>query len=166
MKIILHLILICISNSIQAQTIDSVKSKSRHYEKGIGLLTGVSAGKYVFVDLGISFNRYGQIGQHPITRAWFMSNELRLNNKIIAGPKVGGWIAGGSSAFALGMNLIYYTDFTNGSLTVRPEIGFGVHAFKFVYGYNAQISNPSFTGINISQVSFTYCFNLIKHRCI
>ena len=71
-----------------------------------------------------------------------------------------GWIAGGSSAFALGLNMIYYTDFDNGSLVFRPEIGFGLDKFKLVYGYNANLTKNRLDRINKNLVGLTYCFKL------
>ena len=63
---------------------------------------------------------------------------------------------------AMGVNLIYYTDFHNGNLVFRPEIGFGFGNFKFVYGYNAILTKPRLDGINTSLGNIVYCFKLKK----
>jgi hypothetical protein len=37
---------------------------------------------------------------------------------------------------AIGLNVIYITDFNQGSFIVRPEVGVGVFIGRLVYGYN------------------------------
>src|SRR5690606_2013571 len=55
-----------------------------------------------------------------------------------------------------GLNTIYYTDFDDGALVFRPEIGFGLSGFKLVYGYNWNLTNKEFRGINSNFVGLTY----------
>lgn len=65
-------------------------------------------------------------------------------------------MAGG---FAMGLNLIYYTDFDRSSLVFRPEIGIGLDKAKLVYGYNWDWTK-GLNSINKHQVGLTYCFTL------
>lgn len=61
------------------------------------------------------------------------------------GPKIGVWIGGG---MAMGLNLIYYTNFDKNSLVCRPEIGMGIEKFKLVYGYNWRWTKSLLLSIN------------------
>jgi hypothetical protein len=47
--------------------------------------------------------------------------------------------------FVLGLSEVYYTDFVHGNFKIRPEIGFGMHAFKLTAGFNVStIRNKDF----------------------
>ena len=81
---------------------------------------------------------------------------------MVIGPKIGAWIAGGSGGMAMGLNLIYYTNFDQSSLRIRPEIGMGFGRFKVVYGYNIPLYNKAFEGINKSNLGIALLFS-IKH---
>ena len=147
-----------------AQSIDTTKLNRRHLDKELCLLTAFNAGKFGFAELGMSMNRTGGVGFHPYADAWFVSSEINPGRKTIIGPKIGAWVAGGAAAMVLGVNFIYYTDFTNSTLVFRPEIGFGLGTGKLVYGYNARLTNTSFDLINKNLVSLTYCIGVKRYR--
>ena len=100
------------------------------------------------------------IGHHPFSSAYFASTEIKLGDKFIVGPKIGVWATGGSGGMAIGLNMIYYTDFDNSNLVFRPEIGFGLDKFKLVYGYNVKLTKNGLDRINKNLVGLTYCFKL------
>src|SRR5438045_9789732 len=94
----------------RSQTVDtSSKGWSYSRKKDFSLLTGYNQGKYGFADIGLAINQYGW-NRHPFSFDYFLSNEIKLSDKTIIGPKAGVWIAGG---IAMGLNMIYYTDFDN-----------------------------------------------------
>ena len=159
-KILSLFILTSIAFFSKAQVTDTTKHKDVILKRSFCLLTGFSLGTYSYADIGVSKNSNTTIGYHPFSSAYFASTEIKLSDKVIIGPKIGGWIAGGSSAMVIGLNMIYYTDFDNGSLVFRPEIGFGVKNFKLVYGYNANLTRNRLDRINKNLVGLTYCFKL------
>ena len=86
---------------------------------------------------------------------------MKIGKTPVIGPKIGAWVAGGSSAMVLGINMVYYTDFTNGTLCLRPEIGFGVNKVKVVYGYNIGFSKmPSY--LNGNNIEFAFLIGVKK----
>lgn len=128
------------------------------FDKNLCLLAGINYNKHAFIDLGVSVNRFGLAGHHPIATAYFFASELHLVEKPIVGPKVGVWAAGGVAPLAMGLNIIYYSDFNQSSLVFRPEIGFGYDRLKITYGYNAKLTNSSFERISKNTFGMTYCF--------
>src|SRR4051812_3632372 len=101
-KLPLFFLFTIISFTLTAQLPDSVKPRINKNERSISLLTAFAQGKYSFIDIGISVNNDFSDGHHPASNAYFFSSEIKLGNKIIIGPKIGGWVAGGSAAMALG----------------------------------------------------------------
>lgn len=159
-KFQLLLLLTLVSFSLQAQVTDSTKRNDIILKRSFCLLTGYSQGTYSYADIGFAKLSRTTLGHHLFSFAYFSSTEIKLGGKFIIGPKIGVWAAGGSGALAIGLNMIYYTDFDNGSLVFRPEIGFGIQNFKIVYGYNANLTKYRLDRINKSLVSFTYCLKL------
>jgi hypothetical protein len=134
---------------------DFIGTKDFWKNPEFNLLVGYNQGYYGFADIGLEVNKEGATGIHEFTVSYSVSNEIKLSNKITIGPKIGIWIAGGP---AVGLNLIYYTDFNNSSFVLRPEIGFGATQFKLVYGYNLKLTN-ALTTINTNSIGLTYCFS-------
>jgi hypothetical protein len=148
---------------------DSTESSIRYevdLERHISVLTGINFKGNYYGELGLAINQYGRVGYHPSAWSIFVSNEFKIDDKILIGPKIGTWIAGGSSAMAMGLNLIYYTDFNQSSLRFRPEIGIGLFNFKVVYGYNISLTNKSFNGVNNSNFGIAILFGLKKIKSI
>lgn len=131
-------------------------------EKHISILAGYNFWRNHFAELGLAVNQYGRVGHHPSAWAYFISSELKFDDKVLIGPKIGTWIGGGAGGMAMGLNLIYYTDFEQSSLRIRPEIGIGFERFKMVYGYNIPLYNKAFQGINKSNFGVALLFS-IKH---
>lgn len=148
------MLLLCASVAFGQETAIT-HSQAKTYKKDLSLVTGFNQGSYSFAELGLAINHYGK-NRHPFSLNYFISNEIKLNQDLIIGPKAGIWIGGG---YAMGLNLIYYTDFDKGSVVFRPEIGIGIQKVKLVYGYNWNVNKGLFK-INQHQVGLTYCFTL------
>lgn len=138
---------------------DSVRIIRLQHERQIGILTSFYQGRYSFGEIGLAFLNHTTVGHHPLSSAYFISNEFRIGDKFIMGPKIGFWFSGG---VAFGLNAIYYTDFDDGALVFRPEIGGGILGFKIVYGYNWNLTNKNFRGINNHFAGITYSFPIRK----
>ncbi len=162
MKLQLLLLLTIFYFSAHGQVTDTTKAREIIVKRSVGLLTGVTFGKNTFFDIGVSKNSNTVVGHHPFSSAYFASTELKFGDKFILGPKIGAWAAGGVSGMALGLNMIYYTDFDNASLVFRPEIGFGFQRFKIVYGYNAILTRHKLEEVNRNLGSVIYCFRIKK----
>jgi hypothetical protein len=86
------------------------------------------------VELGIM--RAVWVDRHAIGSYGFsLSTEWIPGPKNILAPQVSTWMEA-SPFLALGLNVIYVTDFQNSGFVVRPEIGLGVYIGRLVYGYN------------------------------
>ncbi len=131
-------------------------------EKYIGLLVGASTGIYTFAEVGISsVYKSGTIESVSTARA--ASCEVRIKGgKLIIGPKASASVTWGT--FLLGASAIYYTDLSQGTLALRPELGVGNGDIKMAFGYNWQIINNSFGGINTIFFGATVCPRILWHK--
>ena len=147
---------------------DTVKHDRLYYKshqiKFLSLLAGYNFNKYNYLEIGIAKNTFGVVGPHPASSAYFVSVEVRPVHKFVMAPKIGGWFAGGLGGIAMGVNLLYYTNFNSGSLRFRPEIGLGIEGFKFVYGYNIALSNSAFGDVNKSNFGIVGLIPLKKYK--
>ena len=146
--LLFNFIMLCLAAGAQ-ETDSSYYTHSTTIENSINLVTGFTIGKYSkFVELGIAKSQSKFIRYSSTFTNIFASVEMKIDDlvsgkseeKFMMGPKVGAWLAGGCGAAAMGANMIYYTNFSGGTLVFRPEIGFGHMNFKFVYGYNFSLT--------------------------
>jgi hypothetical protein len=159
MRNFLIIIFLCfLTNILYSQTYESIPTI--HFEKDFCLLTGINYSSNFFIDLGVSVVKSGTAGHHPFASVAFIASEFRFVNKPIVGPKIGVWAAGGFAPLVLGLNIIYYSDFTRNSLVLRPEAGLGLNKLKLVYGYNFRLTNTSFDRISRNNFGIIYCFKL------
>lgn len=128
------------------------------------ILTGLTIGRNTWAEVGIAKNISETQGRHPFSVTIFGSNEMKLNDKFVWGPKVGVWAAGGFAAMVMGVNMIYYTDFHHGTPVVRPEIGFGLKYFKIVYGYNIRAAKNKIDRLDHSVGSLVVGIGVKKLR--
>ncbi len=134
---------------------------SRDYKR-IGLLLAANLGHYTYAELGLAGIHVAWYDQRASAIALSASSEIRIQNgQTIIGPKIAAWFTSATCGVG-GVSTIYYTDFQTGSLVLRPEIGIGFAGIKATYGYNWQIVNYSFGGINRHLFSLTVCLDLIK----
>ncbi len=144
---------------------DSSHAYHHHYfdqKKKISLLAGYNGANYQFAEIGLALNTYGVNGHHPMAWAMFVSDEIEVRENPVMGFKAGAWVSGG---FLLGSSLVYYTDFNEGSLRFRPEIGVGIYQLKVSYGYNFAIVNRDFDRLNKHCINLVWLFGLktLKH---
>lgn len=115
------------------------------------LLVGYNLGRNSFGEIG--FAQYSSF-HNFIFLVKSVSAEFRIGgNDFIIGPKVGFWFGGG---IGLGLNAIYYTNFDNGAFVLKPEIGMTAFGVKIFYGYNWNLTNKDFKGINSHQLSAAF----------
>lgn len=62
------------------------------------------------------------------------------------------------------VNFLYYTDFTEGAFSYRPEIGFNIGHGHLYYGYNIPLSNKSFLDDFRHQIGFSWFFKVGKSK--
>jgi hypothetical protein len=148
------------NNNLFAQSEGIVHSDST--SKTININLGYNYSSSHIVDLGISYRSFKTTGYHIGESHIAFSGEVILGNEIIIGPKISGWIAGGSSALVMGLSVINYTDFNQNQFGIRPEIGFGLFGVKVVYGYNIKLFGEGFTEISRSSFSFIFPIHSIK----
>ncbi|MGL5892351.1 MAG: hypothetical protein ACRC3B_20845 [Bacteroidia bacterium] len=123
MRCILFFIIQLFSLSAFAQ-LDSLGSYVRYSEKSFSLLLGYNLGSYHFPEIGFAFNERRIAGHHPFAKAVYASCEMRAGaGKPVIGPKVGAWIGGGAAGMLLGIAAAGYTDFSEFTVRLRPEIG-------------------------------------------
>ncbi len=135
-------------------------------ERHVSILSGFNFWRNFYGELGLALNQYGRVGHHPAAWAYFVSNEIKIDDNILLGPKIGVWAGGGVGGMAMGLNLIYYTDFDQSSLRIRPEIGMGFGRWKVVYGYNIPLTNKILEGVNNSNIAVALMFGVKKIKTI
>jgi hypothetical protein len=128
-------------------------------DKYLSLLVGYNFWDKHFVELGLAHNQLDMQGHHAFGFNYFASTEIKIDNDLVLGPKLGIWF---SNAIGLGLNVIYYTDLDNTAWRFRPEIGVGLSRFKIVYGYNISLANKEFEKINKSNIAVMVLFGLKK----
>lgn len=164
-KTLMFLYFLCVYLVAHGQNVekDTIKTLPANYiyKKDFSLLVGFNQGKYSFAEVGIAMNHYGT-NRHPFSLNYYIANEIKLDRNVIVGPKIGVWAGGG---FALGLSLIYYTDFSKGSIVFRPEAGVGFRKTKLMYGYNWRWTK-SLTNLNQHQIGLTHCFTLKRLKNI
>jgi hypothetical protein len=155
------------SASCFAQTENDSTVRTMRYgldlKRHISVLTGFNFWKTAYGELGLAINQHGRNGSHPTAWAYFISNEIKIDDNIIIGPKIGAWVGG---SLGVGINVIYYTDFNKSALRVRPEFGWAFGRWKVVYGYNLPLINTSFRGVNKHNLGIALLFGIKKIKTI
>ena len=96
---------------------------------------------------------------HPLWSSVYASSEFFYNNGLFMGPKVGVCAYGG---MGMGLSLIYYTNFNQSSLQLRPEVGFGMFNLRVYYGHNLHITNTRFNAVSKNLLGINVFFNAKK----
>ncbi|MFN6944498.1 MAG: hypothetical protein ACK4ND_06090 [Cytophagaceae bacterium] len=123
------------------------------------MVTGLNYQNALFAEIGIAIKDNGVSGRHPFTRILSVSNEIGHTEQLIVAPKISCWLAGG---FAGGLNLLYYSNFKQGALVFRPEVGIGFDRLRIIYGYNIVITNRSSGFASSHLIGINILFNLKK----
>jgi hypothetical protein len=155
MKLFLLLLLLTISTGhVYAQDSASYRrtSDTIRHQKDISLVTGLHFGKYIYAEVGLArtwvqSSRRGMGGS-----AAGISCEIQIGKDILVAPKLSYSIAGATATMAE-VNVLYYTDFNNGTFVFRPAGGFGLPHIRLLYGYNVRFGNKRMTGISSNVVS-------------
>lgn len=152
-----------IFSQVQEDT-NSVMYKSGQYQTSLSLLTGFHYWRYAVVEIGIASNTSGLDFIHAYERTRYLSNEIWINEKPVIGLKAGIRAAGGFASLSENLNLIYYTDFSKGTLRIRPEYGiwFAYMNMLVAYCYNFALINKNYPKINRHNISFIFPWK-IKH---
>lgn len=53
-----------------------------------------------------------------------------------------------SGGLNMGLHLVNYSNFSENSISIRPEIGGGGFGIRFGYGYNFSLTNKDMEGVN------------------
>lgn len=132
---------------------------------GYGLNIGAGYNGNPMLDIGIGYGHTQTIRTKQIYSTLYLGSEfLFQEEETIIGPKFSLWSISFLGIISSGYNLIYYTDFKEGSFQFRPEIGLGYKGVKLSYGYNIPISNKHFGGISRNSISIALFLRLItKH---
>ncbi len=138
-----------------AQTDPSAAGLFHPYkQEHICLLTGFHYNRYSYADIGLAYNYFNMVRGEPRSAALFAGTEWKPDAPLIWGPKLGWWYAG-TGALCFGNDLIYYTNGRQARWCWRPQVGFGVHRYKLVYGYNIVLAGRNPLPIN------RHCFSLV-----
>lgn len=160
MKKITFLLFLLFTTAFYAQVVvnDTIKVTGIYTKKQVSLITAANLGQNGYLELGVARNNRieGPYGI-PLMNGYYFSAEVRPGDNLIVAPKVGVWA---SCFLAVGAEAIYYTNFTDGSLCLRPAVGFGWSDFKLMYGYNIPITNKDMKGVNGSNFSLTFFWRL------
>ncbi len=122
-----------------------------HHDEVV-LMTGYAQGRYGYGELGVGRSVYG-ISHLPYGMGYYLAAEVRVDRPEYVGVKIGAYVTGG---FAMGLQLIRYTDGHAGCTVLRPEIGIGIGKAKVTYAYNLQLSRPELSGINTHMLCLSY----------
>lgn len=144
-------------NSPSTQPLDTIYNY--HFQRHVSLVTGIHYHKYLFAEAGIAIKDNGVNDSHPFTRILSLLNEISFIDQMVVGPKLGIWLSGG---FGMGLNIIYYSNFKQGTLRFRPEIGLGFDLFRMFYGYNLALTNREANFINKHNFGLNILINLKK----
>jgi hypothetical protein len=164
MRKITFLLFLLFTTAFYAQVVvtDTIKVSGIHTKKQVALLTAANLGKNGYLELGVARNYcFEGVYGMKIANGYYFSTEVRPGDNLIVAPKVGVWA---SALFAVGAEAIYYTNFDDGSLCLRPAVGFGWSDFKLMYGYNIPITNKDMKGVNGSNFSLTFFWRLGGER--
>ncbi len=159
------LIIICVIFSIRKVKAQDTLYLNTGTFKELGFIAGYDynfedsgSKNYHLVEFGIIKSTYTNY-HHPVNSSFYFSNELGLNTEdLVWGPKVGAYI--GFWMFAVGAEIVYYTNFQEGSLRIAPYFGLGFHHFKLTFNPHIKLNNQDFlpnTGnINITIRPFVF----------
>lgn len=120
---------------------------------------GYNVWAYHFAEVGFAIAHTEKQDYKIVETNIYLTSEIKLDDKLMIGPKAGIWIGTMTGA---GFNTTYYTDFNNGALCIKPEMGIGMSRFKFTYGYNFNLTNKEFNRFNGHVISLSFLLDLLK----
>jgi hypothetical protein len=144
----------------QKVNVDSLRLNYPHtYSNRPSILLGYNLGHSSYGELGFALH---STFHHMLFVTKFIGSEIRMGGSdFIIGPKLGVYFGMG---LGIGLNAIYYTNFEEGSLVFRPEIGTTVLGLKIFYGYNWKLTHTDFKGINSHQLGIAFLVPVAKPK--
>jgi hypothetical protein len=97
------------------------------------ILVGAHGRTRSSVELGIMHAMW--VDRHAYAVTGFSASAEWIPGPNMLAPQIAAFIEV-EGMLAIGLNVIYVTDFEQGSFIVRPEVGVGVFIGRLVYGYN------------------------------
>ncbi|MDH5415116.1 MAG: hypothetical protein OEW87_13350 [Flavobacteriaceae bacterium] len=112
------------------------------YSKNYGINIQLNGLTKPYFEIGIATTK--SYSFRPKTTGFYLASELKVDfGKTILGPKIGVWETKEITPVTLGLSMIYYSDisdFSIGSLRLRPEIGYGKSNLRTYLGANIPIT--------------------------
>jgi hypothetical protein len=130
----------------------------RKFDRQFDLIAGGNFWKNSYGEIGFAWTRFETGSKFPLMGGYTVSAEMRpAGDNFIVAPKIGAFAG---CVFVWGANALYYTNFDEGSLCLRPEFGIYTPEVKVSYGYNIPITNSDMKGINGSNLSVIFFLRL------
>lgn len=157
MKLILAVICCLLSTSLFAQlNLNPFKDK-KLYQRNDGAIIGLQRGSGVSLELGYEAHWRKISWSNPTIVGATGNLEYDFTNNVM-GYKLGAWMKRGRVNLTYGANLVYFSDFKEGSkYGINPVIGFRLAGFHFINGYNLLAGSGDFKN-NTLYVSLRYYF--------
>ncbi|MEO5930364.1 MAG: hypothetical protein ABIR47_10570 [Candidatus Kapaibacterium sp.] len=120
-----------------------------------GMCAGLHSGSAFFMEMGLGI-------AHRISFGPCGGGDVGFNGYTVSAlfspgshPQAGvqGTVWFDAPLLAAGMNLAYYTDFNQGTLRLKPELGVGLLVARLVYSLSIPITNGGYSGIGMHQLS-------------
>lgn len=109
--------------------------------------------------LGVSLVRESDPTRHGSTTQKYIGVDASINaKKFVLAPKIG--VRAMYFNTVLGLSLINYTDFSNNSLRIVPEIGLGGEKVQLSIKPHIILTNKNFRPVNNISAGLTYFFDL------
>jgi len=129
----------------EAQVRGSIQPRERQAsEFGLTAVAGYSGVGYNFGEFGLGLFETNRLSGSRVFR-WinlYGGVEYGGNGRVtMAAPKVALTFDG---LLTVGVNVVNYGVVPEGQWTVRPDVGFGLGYFRFVYGYNIPLQGGTF----------------------
>ena len=155
--------LICSISVFSQSEIDTILTEQNAEEirilAGYNLNFGFNGSQLHIMELGVAKIKLYPPGFHPVGNVIYFSNEfIYSNDKLIIGPKLGAYVY--LFIFVMGIETIYYTDFSGQSIRLSPYLGIGSAYGKLslnfpvnLYKYNFDYINPITLNLSVSFVT-------------
>lgn len=144
-------LLLLISGPLCAQSILKMPFiKEKHaLDKGYEIRLGANIGYFITGEAGIAksawIDEFRQFGGMDVSNTYRVSYSASCEynfrpGKAVISPKLS-FTYGGRRWLHYGINVLYGTDFSKGTLYIRPQLGYSLLQYvEFSYGYNIPVS--------------------------
>ncbi len=148
------------ADSVYLDSVYKVESTSLGFIAGLGYNDGI------VIEVGYGKSFYGNTENRTSFQSFYGGVEVlpSTNNRFIVAPKASVWLEEATYLTAVGLSMVYYTDFNEATLRLRPEIGVGYKKVKLTYGYNVSLVKGNLTAINEHNIGLAYFFETKKNN--